>query len=243
MDNSDRTVVKIKVTDMKASTYWLIFGLSFVCGFLLMQCANAEGLQFQFSGYTLTPDYQNVQPLVVSFIVDTLAPSNRMSYTTTGCSYGACVDTITAGLVATGLNVSLGGQMLESNGPGVFAFNGGLFGPPGQHGAFIGGTFGASGGTNGFVGIPDFSLGEARQSQLLAATDPLAAVLDGAGFITDGITLFYDNGTYTPAWVGGTVTQVSVPEPGIFGLMALGLLAIVAGRRLLEFFAGAAHGD
>jgi hypothetical protein len=191
---------------------------------LLLAChAKAEEIQFSFSGYTMTPDYNTASLLSLSFQVDTLSPLNTFTYTTDG----TYIDSMSCSVITSNVNITLDGQLIEQNGSGGFGFNGSLFGPPGT-GEFIGGTFGASGGPNSFFGIPDFGLGDSRQSDVLVSTDPLGTILNWSTYVTDGITSFESGGKLAPAWVGGRAT--SVPEPSVFSLMALGI-AMVVGLR------------
>jgi len=191
---------------------------------LLLIChAKAEELQFSFSGYTMTPDYNTSQLVSMSFQVDTLSPQNTFTYT----SDGTYIDSMSCSVIASNVNITLDGQLIESNGTGGFGFNGSLFGPPGT-GEFIGGIFSASGGQTGFIGIPDFGLGDSKQSDLLVSTDPLGTILNGSTYVTDGITSFESGGKLAPAWVSGHA--ISVPEPSTLALLSLGL-AVVVGLR------------
>jgi hypothetical protein len=198
--------------------------------------AQAEELQFSFTGDTLTPDLQTIiAPFQVSFLVDTLAPQNSLQYTLIDCfdGGGLCINTVSASVVATNLTVSLGGQLIEQGATGSFALSGSPLSPPSPHEEFIGGLFGTGGAAAGFFGIPDFSLGNASQSVLLASTDPLGTVLDGSFYVTDSVSFFFNGDSRQFAYVSGSAT--SVPEPGTLGLLVLGFAGVVfCGRKRIS---------
>jgi PEP-CTERM motif len=188
--------------------------------------AQAEELQFSFTGDILTPDLQTIiAPFQVSFLVDTLAQGNSLQYTLIACPGGMCIDSFSANVAATNYNVTLGGQLIDHAGTGSFVLSGSPFSPPSPHEEFIGGFFGTSGGTAGFLGVPDFSLGNASQSVLLASTDPLGTVLDGSFYLSDSVSTFFNGDSRQFAYVSGSAT--SVPEPGTLGLLLLGLAGVV----------------
>ena len=200
--------------------------------------AQAEELQFDFTGQVETlppPGPQNIwngpgpipSGFQMTFLVDTLSPGNSLQYTFTDCPGGPCVNTVSANVVASDFNVTLGDQSIVQGGSGTFGFSGELFGP-GPGGPFIGGFFAAFGGIGvGFGGVPDFSLGNGSQSALLSSTDPLGTVLNPSSYVSDSgdITTFFYGDSRLLVHVGGGA--MSVPEPGTLGLLMLGLAGLV----------------
>ena len=77
---------------------------------LLLAChAKAEELQFSFSGYMLTPDYNTGSPITMTFQVDTLSPLNTLTYT----SNGTYIDSVSCSVITSNVNITLDGQLLR----------------------------------------------------------------------------------------------------------------------------------
>ena len=193
--------------------------------------AQAEQLQFTFTGDTLTPDLQTIiAPFQVSFLVDTLAQGNSFQYTLIACPGGLCIDSVSANVMTTNYNVTLGGQLIEQGGTGNFVVSGSPFSPLSPTEEFIGGLFGTGGAAAGFFGIPDFSLGSSSGSVLLASKDQLGTILDGSFYLSDSVSTFFNGDSRVSAYVSGSAT--SVPEPGTLGLLLLGLAGVVLCKRI-----------
>jgi hypothetical protein len=196
---------------------------------VLATAAQAEELQFDLTGSELTPDNNHsVGPIDISFVLDTLSgTSSSFTFGNFRTPGGApCLQHFgVSGASLSNVNVTLNGQsvLFARSSTASYAGDNGSGGCPGFFFAAL-----VVPGAFGWIFDPGPWM---SQTAFLGSADPVARLFLGfQGFPSTGT---FDGLNLDITHV--TVTPVSVPEPGTFGLLMLGFAGVVlCGRKRIS---------
>jgi hypothetical protein len=189
---------------------------------MLLAChAQAEELQFDLTGTAFTQDngfYPGVGPFAISFVLDTSASTFVPVFGS------ACLQQFSGNAALLNFSATVNGSLVESA-PSLTAPYNGIMS---DHGACTG-LFIAGIDVPGFLWAIDPGL-RISQSAITTSADPLATLFENF----QSAPGYGELGNLNLSITTLTVMSVSVPEPDILALWALGVIGLIGIRRLTK---------